>query len=352
MKKLVGLIAFIVCAFITFIIAYYSEHNYEIEYNVDKIKVIEKYDKRKNAYFFSFVLGTKKYDYSVYKKYSPRRNLIEKILWKERNDMDCLFVTSKQIDDFSFCSDQQLYTTSFYKKEVNNKVTDSYKNIDIYTLKNSTYFIWNYNDFIVINPLKTKTIKLFNNDVYQLELITPIKDYLLVADYDQDYSFEKMFLISANNFKVKTIKLDKKVYFNSYILGTVDEKVYMYDIQKEREYKIDPFKATIEKINYQLFINDEWSKTSAKKLNKKSLFFSKNDSFIINDNKLYYQTPGNNILVTDYDVKKIIYSSNTEAYFISGDSLYFVNLFNGIEKILSYSEWKFNYSNIYVFNNI
>ena len=160
-----------------------------------------------------------------------------------------------------------------------------------------------------------------------------------------------MYLINSKNNRVKELNLDKKIYFNSYILGIYKKDIYFYDIQKEKEYRVNPFKETVTKNAYEILVDDNWEKVSVNKLNKKDLSFSKKELFgyVLKDNVLYYEMPTQMIRVTNMEVSNVVESNEKEAYFISGDTLYHVDFDKGIKKIMSYSEWNFNNKNIYIF---
>ena len=91
-------------------------------------------------------------------------------------------------------------------------------------------------------------------------------------------------------------------------------------------------------------------KISVNKLNKGNVSFKKEIDFYyeLNDNKLIYVTPINKINVTSLKVSNIIFSNDNECYFISDDTLYYVNK-DKIIKLMTYSEWKFNNDYIYIF---
>ena len=92
---------------------------------------------------------------------------------------------------------------------------------------------------------------------------------------------------------------------------------------------------------------------STNKLDKHNMYFSYVDSsrYFLKNNKLYYDDYGINVKVSDISVDRIIKQEDNNIYFISDTGLYYCDFYNGIKKLLDYSEWKYNNKNIYIFDN-
>ena len=84
-----------------------------------------------------------------------------------------------------------------------------------------------------------------------------------------------------------------------------------------------------------------------------TLSFS-NSEFIkykLQDNNLYAITDQIKIKISNRKVSNIIKIDNDGVYYIAKDTLYYFNLKTGEEKLISYNEWNFNYTNmIYIFD--
>lgn len=347
MKKVRNLILFFALSFLTFLIVSFLPKSYEYKYILKKVEITERYNKNTKVYSFILKADDVIYEYSLENRYIKKRGLIDSISIKN----NCLTAKASKTFSFNICKKEDGYHTSFYSKKDNDKVLDKYGRINIYNLNNHKYYIWNYTDFIAIDSENYEKISLFDNDVYELALITKLNDYLVIADYDQKYKFDKMYLINSKNNKVEEANLDKEIYFESYILGTYKKDIYLYDLQKELEYKINPFKETVNKSAYEIRVDKKWEKISVNKLNKKNTFFEDNNNFeyFIKDDYLYYKADNISIKVSDKIVTNIIESNKKTAYFISEDALYYVDIEKGIIKIMSNSEWNFNSKNIYIF---
>ena len=348
MKKLFFLISIIVIIFFIFVFLTFLPKNYKYEYKINKINIIESYNKKDSIYYFKIINSKKDiYEYSLQHKYLRKRGLINSLKIKN----SCIKANSKVLASFSICKDRDDYSTNYYNYEDISKRIDNFENIDIYNLLSNKYFIWNYSNFLAISNNEYKKINLFASDMYEIDLIAKLKDYLVIADYSQKYIFKKLYLINSKNNKVKEAKLDRNIYYNSYILGTYKNNIYLYDLEKELEYKINPFKAEVSKNPYEILINNSWQKVSINKLNKKNLQFLNQTKFHyeIQGNILYYITANIKIKVVNIPVSRIVQSNEKEAFFISEDSLYFVDIDKGITKIMKYSEWNFNNKYIYIF---
>lgn len=348
MKKHRLLIFILIVIFLFYIFINYLPKNYTFTYEVSDLKITEEYDKEKNAYYFKIDDDKIKIDYALYSKYYNKRKLIKEINIKD----DCYYFKSDVTLDFHVCQKNNKYYSSYYNEIKSDDVIDTYANINFYKKTDDHIFIWNYKNFLVLNDGEKEEVSLFDKDLYELSLITKYNEYLAIPDYNETYNFNKLYLINSDNLKIKELKLDRKIYFNSYILGIDKKYLYIYDLEVEKIYKVNLSDGEVEIAPYALKNDDKWEDVSPNKLNKKNLAFQEKEkyfAFIIKNNSLYYKTPINEIHLTSLKVKHIVYQNATEAYFISDDILYYVNLENGIYKIAQNSEWNFNFKNIYVF---
>lgn len=345
MKKLRLLIFSFLLIFLSFTIFYFIPKSYELKYTVKGYNIIQTFNNKKKLYIFKIKKDNVEYLYSVSGKYYQNHKQIKNIKQKD----NIINVTNNNLQNFYINKENDNYYTSYYITIPEDKKKYTFDNIDVYNI-NANFYIWNYSQFININTKTKKKIKLFDNDIYNIDLCTTFKDYLLIADYNSKYKFNKFYLINTKNNKVKESQLDKEVYFNSYFLGTYKKFVYLYDMQTKIEYKINPLKNTIYKNRYEILSNNKFEKISVNKLNKGNVSFKKEIDFYyeLNDNELIYVTPINKINVTSLKVSNIIFSNDNECYFISDDTLYYANK-DKIIKLMTYSEWKFNNDYIYIF---
>lgn len=343
--KLLILICLLLVLFFMYILS--KPKNYEYKYTVNKIDILETYEKKDGIYYFNFTKENNIYEYAITSKYMGKKGLITDVSIEN----NCLKVKSK-IDNYTICKDDNNnYVTSFYKDINKEKYKKTFNNIKIYDLKNYKYYIWNYKNLLSIDSNNTKEITLFKNDFYNLELSTKYDNYLVLPDYDSKHYFKNIYLVNSENDNVKKVELNKKIYFDSYFLGSYHNRLYLYDLDREKEYKINLKNGKVEKNPYEILNNGTWESTSKIKLNKKNQQFTNNNLFnyILEDSTLYYETPTSRIKMTNMNVDRIIDAIDNKVFFLVEDTIYYADLYTGITKVMQYSEWNFNNKNIYIF---
>lgn len=343
-KKLITLIFILIILFIIFIYFLTAKHNYTLEYKINDAIIKETYKKDDKIYVFNINIDNKDYEVISFDKYTNQRKLIQDIKVTKEDNNTCISFISDYITLYDVCSNDFEYYYPSNEISFNSKKT--YKNIIINDLNNQTFLLWNYHEFIYLNNDKQTTLKLFNKDIYNLDLIYQTKEYLLVPDYNKDYKFDKIYVINSKNNKVSEIKLRFELYFDSYFLGEHKNKVYIYDRKTEIEYYIDLKKKDIYKTSYKLLINNNFEKTTNQKLKNNKLTFTTKEqyNYYLKDNKLYGKYTKDYLI--DTNVTKIVKSTNLDIYYISKDTLYYFNPTKGKKALLKYSEWEFNQNNM------
>ncbi len=355
MKKHVVLVITLIILFVIFIYFYMRKSSYTLEYKIADFKVTESYDKNKEAYYFNILYDNKTYELVSLDKYTNKRQLINDIKLIENDFETCLDFSTIDINLYNICSDNK----TNYIDNINNEATFtkkySYNNINVGNLDDLTYLLWNYHDFIYLNKDLQKTIKLFSKDIYNLSLIYNYDNYLLVPNYEQNYIFDKLYVINTNNAKISNIDLRFDIYFDSYFLGHEKDNVYLYDLKENQEYYIDLNKKEIYKSNNKILVNGNWENISNQTFQKEKPTFNeeKNIEFIFENGKIYMRIPNGktNTLITNRNVSEFVYANDLNVYYISEDTLYKYNPFLGEEALLQYSEWNFNYQNmVFIFD--
>ena len=237
---------------------------------------------------------------------------MEDIKITKNDNYTCLSFKAKNINLYDVCSNEEGF---FYPNNTNEfQKNDTYKNIQIDSLENHKFLLWNYHEFVYLSPKKNTTISLFNKDLYKLNLIYQTKDYLLVPDYNNDYQFSKINLITFKNGKTSEIKLRYDLYFDSYFLGDYKNKVYLYDNKSELEYYIDLKKKDIYKTEYKYVNTNDKNKTttlleSIKNGNEDEIKYIYDE--LGNIKEIY---KGNNIIVNYYydELGQVIRENNKE----------------------------------------
>ena len=257
-KKLIFIVAILVilCCFFYLV---FKNKSYELTYVINNIEINEKFDQKNQIYQFIFKKDDKEY-ISIFKnKYIHQKKLIKSIEIKENEITTCIIPKGKKLDYYPLCyenneliSYHQLQTKDLippeYYQNIESK-NDNYNKIQINYLNNKKFFIWNYKGFDIISNKKNKTINIFDNDIYNIPLSSKNNNYILLADYNSKYKFNKFFIINSKNNKIKEIITDKELSFDSYILGNYKEKIYFMDKKNKKEYEINPQKLKLENIS-------------------------------------------------------------------------------------------------------
>jgi len=363
MKKLGILIISIGLLFIAFLLVYLTPKNYEKEYVVGNVNLKEKYDKAKRSYTFSVSISDYDFVFVSNMNYTTKSNLIKKLDHKSNSNGLCVQVYLYNEDEFILCNengeyiDYRLASNDLWDKEeikidLQNK---KYNNININYLDNNTYLIWNYKGFSLINNNRQENKEIFENDVYNLDLAVIIKDYLVIADYNEKYNFNKMYIINLKKMTVDEWELDSDISFDSYILGTENNSIYLVDRKNRIEYELVPHKKKMRKVgdsnkNGKILVNGQWESVSVAKLvNETHTFTHLHDyEFTVSENKLYLNYEGSNIKtrISNQEITTIVTVLYDKVYYLVKDELFMYSTVTGEVKIFDYFEWNFNNRNM------
>ena len=350
-KRVFLFIIFLFFLIIQLIIIHFRAHNYKIIYKVDNCLVTEKYTKKEDVYKVSIVIDDISFDYVTNDDYTKEKQLVKKIKVKQIDDYLCIYPKSDKLSLYNLCyKDKEYISTTFVNKDDNNNY-HKYNNYYIYDLNDAKYLLWNYDKFIYLNNDEEKKIKISKKDIYSLKNAYQTDRYLFVPEQNK-YSYKKAYIIDANNGKLKDIKFNNELYYDSYYLGYYKNNIYLVDNKNKQEYEIDLKNEHINKIKGKILKNGKWENIPINKLLKKEYSFIEEKEIIysLKDNRLYAKVNNTNVLI-DYNVDAIIKDNNYYVYYLKKDSLYYYNFYKGNKLIMKYSEWKFNNKNmIFVFD--
>lgn len=354
MKKLIIIIGILIFSFSSFLFMYNKKIDYSLKYEVNDVIVKESYHKEEKYYRLDLEYENQNYGIITFNKYIPKRKLINDIEIRINDEKTCLNLNSKYLDTYEVCSKDNILIVGNNKVE-NPELIKEYQKFKLYNHLDNKYLLWNYHNFVYMDANESKEITLFKKDIYNLKSIYQYDNYLMIPNYEEDYKYSKIYTIDINNHKVKNIDLRYSIYFDSYFLGNHKNKVYIYDRKEEQEYYIDMKKARIYKTANKVLRNSKWEEISTYKLkNNNETFY--NDlvyNYKLINNKLYSYILDEEYLtlISDLEVNEIVKTNGFDVYFLSKDSLYFYNPFKGLQKLMSYSEWEFNYTNmIFIFD--
>lgn len=340
--------------------------NYTLNYKIDNYNIEETYLKKDKMYIFKMSKNKKTYETISTNKYTFKRKLITKIKEYSKDNISCIVIDSKRINNNILCLDDNeridynltdILPEKYYTKyKENNK---KYNNIDINLVDNTTYLVWNYKEFYKINKETLQTIKLFKNDVYNIDILSIIDKYLIMADYNQKYNYNKLIRINLENNKIDEIELNEDISFDSKIIGDYKNNIYILDEKNKKEYEINIKKknmSIVSKNNMgKILQNGKWNKIKINKIITNDIIFNSDyyNTYKIIDNTLYmYQkNVEKGVKISNKDIKKIVYFDDEQVYYIVGQELYKYDYEHGETMILNYFELNFNYENmIYIYN--
>lgn len=362
MKKITIFQVLLLIIFASFIIFLFKSKNYHQEYKINDINVKESYNKKTKSYYFEFLYKNINIDYLIETKYQTKRKLISDIEVIEDRNNFCLNIKSDfiikplcsengEIIHYSLVNDNLKAKLSKSLFSESNQISE-YQGIKIFN-NNYNYLIWNYNGFYYLNKNENKKIELLNKEIYKVNLIEYTKDYLIIADYNNEYTFNKFYIIDFKNGNKKTIDINYDIYFDSYFPGYNKNKAYIIDNKEARMYELDAKKGKFTKTKSKILKKGTWENVSIKSLiNKKTKFeYSSNYIYELKENTLTLKYQNKNIKhKIAEDVTSIIKIANQDIFYLKKDSLYHFNETTGEELLLKCFEWNFNYENIIYIN--
>lgn len=334
----------------------FKTYNYTTNYVVDKYKIKETYEKENGKYTFLINIDNITYAYYFKEDYIKKEELIDNInIYKNEKEV-CILPESIYIKFYPLCSSEgnvKAYNLSSieikefrYKKYSSDNINND--KLKIKYLNDTKYLLYNYKGFYYLNDNTVKEIKIFDNDVYKIDLIYQMNEYLIVPNYNDNYFFNMFFIINMKNGKVKKLKINKEISFNSEFLGDFKNNVYLIDKKEEKEYKINIKKLTIEEIDFTALKDDKLINVEYKDIINNNLKFAnkKEIPYKIIDDKLYQVIHDNQVLISEEKVDKIISEIDNTVYYLSKDNLYMFNNTYGEVLLINNFEWNFNNTNM------
>lgn len=356
-------ILFLIICLSVFIINLFKTKSYSLEYKIRKISINENYDKHEKIYYYKITYNSLSYDFIYESNYIKERKLINGIKEYNEDNQTCLIIESKYFTVNPLCSiDNNLVDYHLISKKLYNKIekytketTSTKLNLSNYEIYNTedTKVLWNYKGINIIKGDHLETIKIFKKDFYDVPLSTLINNYFIVANYEQNYNYNSIYVIDIDTYEMSKWELDDEISFDSYILGTNDKSVYIVDKKNKKEYELVPHKQkmrTVSSSNGIIYEDGEEKNISMDTLvSQKYSFKDKNHyNYKIIDNTLYLSITDSDIItkVSNNIVDSIVSINKDNVFYLVGTTLYRYNLTYGEVKIMSYSEWEYNNTNV------
>ena len=361
------------------------DKGHNINYNIGNFNIKEIYSSNDNNYYFKIKSDKLSINFQIKENYNKSEKIIKKLHYKKIDDYKCLFPLFKenrQLTDIMCLKDNIIYYANtlnnkniqnyFKKKGYKNKYKDKAKQISITNTqsiykenitKNTYIAIETYKGLKLFNGKETE-VKIFENDVYKKPISIFTDKYYLVADYNSEYTFNKMHLVNIINGEKITIRSYDDISFDSYIMGEVDGKIYMFDKENNKQYEIDLEEKMINHIgnkNNIKYYNGKWTTITLNEAKSEKKFtsfkeiegYEKVDKvnnyyyFYKKDNNTYkiYRADKNNKKLKTYlfdttDIANITYI-NDNIYYKNQNTLILYSK-NTSKKLITEKEIEFN----------
>lgn len=414
MKRILGMLV-ILCIFYFIIQLGFkylgSGHttNYEIKGNNYLVEVTEKATLNtkgeNNSYYFTFKVNNKIYPFLTYQTFGKNDRVVKNVEYFKNDNYECIypiFKNNEQITDIlcykgdilynyhdlpnksgelqKFAKDMEEYGYDFthFVDDTGRTVEDG--PITIYPknlVKNHYIGIDNYSGiYLVNNYMKEKflyNIKVFANDSYEKIIDARASRYYITADYNSTYDFNVFHIVDLVYNNTKEIKYHSHISFNSYIQGTVDNVVYLFDRNSKKQYKIDPKAETVveignEQIGIKYYNLGKWENRKVTDAINSTLYFNlyqvESEDYervdkVGNDLSgyyYYYKKTGNEYQVyrstiQDKDIKTYLFTTTNIneidylrdfIYFKDGNYLKYYQDMLGVRTIAIDTEFEFN----------
>ena len=363
MSKLIKrILLVIVLIFIIYTLAFIFKTKHEVDYkitvNKKEAEIKEIYINK--SYHFKVKYNKKNYYFSIPDNYSKNKKILSNFKYIEIDELTCIKPDLKESGMVCLKGDTLVVGPSKEEKE-----PDIYKSLKIYKVPSNTYiYIWKYSGVYSVNKNEYKEIKMFKNDTYVNTLGMNIGKYYLIPNYDEKYDYSTFYVYNMTNNKYKTIKLKDTISKDSYILGEVNNKLYVFDKDELKEYEINlknrKVKLVGDKDSNGLYYDGSFTERNIYDFEDEIKFSTKYDvkikaDLIYKDNDIYYYIKNDTLYMYDSvfkksttiyegDISDIIVLDNI-VYFVSGNTLYSYSFKDSLVKVLTYEELAFNSTN-------
>lgn len=299
MKRIFGLLFIMFALYLLIQLGYnYLSKGYTKTYDVNGHSVYERYiartSKETDSYYIEVKDGEDVFSLNIYKNLKKQSEIVKNVNIITTNKYKCAFIELRpsNYNPNVICLNNGIYYNYHdikgKDKELDEKVKElnyddvSYTDIaeevkrstGIYVsqdnlISNQFIGLTSYRGVFLINNYSDvkflSEVNLFDNDKPNQPISAFLGHYYLVADYNQEYTFDKFYLIDITFAKQSEINYHSKISFDSYIMGVVGKKVYLLDCDNKKQYEIDIDSKTIievgnENLGIKYYNNGNWEK--------------------------------------------------------------------------------------------
>lgn len=395
-----ALLCFIFQFAVTFFI---SKHNidYTVEGNDQVFTVKEQFQKTKKKHYYNFeVLDKDKNKFIFYfdQDYKKKKKVLTGIeTYKEgniycmlpifkdnkiggivcRNNGNLVSATHLQRNGISLANWKNSLAVKGYKIDESDTVLLE-DNVMVYNHfpEDYTMSIWNYHGFYIIKKDHVKNLSVLDNDYYENTSGALVGNYYILANTDQDFSYNRLYIIDIENESKDFVDLEIEISKDSYFLGVVGEDVYILDRDKKKEYAFNVKSRKITEVgntdsNARMYYNGKWEDKNIYTVSDNKEVFQTEEKVVELEekyhpklaresvNKYYFVTDDNSVyyvMKNDLNTKVLLFQDENmkdvklvddNLFFISKNNIVMYNLVEGYRKIVTHNELLYNSKNIY-----
>jgi len=360
-KKSLALFFFILLIIVVLIIWLCNRsRNYSKDYMVDGYRLIEEYNKEFGYYSVRLNHNNNVYEMILKHKYVGKK-LINKINVYESTENFCVLFKSEKLDTYPVCTSENNLidyglidetSSEFYERKTIRPLENTFNNLKLNYLNSKKYLVWAHDGYYYIDGKNNKKIDLLKEEIYYNNLAIQVDEYVLTPNYNQDHTFNEIYVMNLKNGKMDIWELEYEINFNSYFIGVIDGRAYIVDRKNEVEYSLNPKKHKQEIVSDKdkgVIWKNGWEKVSMVKLINNDYFFEKTMiyDYRIENQKLMlnYLNGKRSIMVSLNNPTNVVTVKSNEVYYLVDDTLYLYSPFIGEIELIKYSEWEFNNMN-------
>ncbi len=407
MKKVIkSIIALALLFFIFQLVVTFFETRHEIIYSISHegkvYHIKEEFLKEDKNHYYNFEVtdeNSRKYIFYYNKNYNKQNKILYDIESYQENNIHCILPVFKDKEVGSIiCNQNGELLSSTYLKQAGLTFDNWYGSLkskgyvfddsgdDIVSQEHVTLYnhfpkdykitLWSYRGLYILSENTVKKLDVLDNDYYENTLGTLVGNYYIVADTDQQFSYNRFYMINVLNETKDFVETDVEISKDSYFLGTIDDQIYILDRDKKLEYTFHTKTKKIKEIgsvssNAKMYYNGKFESKDINIVSNNKEVFQMNKIvkelddlyhpkeikesgdkyfFVTNDNRVYYVMKDNLetkvLLFQDanlHDLKVI----DDNLFFISGQDIIWYSVKSGYRRIVTHNELLYNNKNIF-----
>ena len=354
-KLLVALIIFLLLVIFKYVFS-----NYSFSYIVNNYKVTSVL---KNGRIYFEI--NDRYNFDIYTN-SKKKIVINKIDTINVDNYECIIPSIKGYNTYPLCYDNNdninvdyylidneelnVYKKNTVIEDKTDKDYTYYKNID----NNIFIALWTYKGYIIMNSDGYKNVTIFNKDRYDNDLAYQIDNKIYMPNYDMEHEFNEIIEFNIVNGKTNKITITKKIDYDSYIVGNIKKKLYIYDNKKSNLYEINLKNGKIKVVGssekgYVKLVDGKFVSCSKNEYKVDRITFENrvesNYSYSYNEGTFKTYKESKEIIEKIFNEEvEIITEDNDNVYYKYKDCFYIYSPLKGSNKIFYDYELSFNNS--------